>query len=228
MIGINKLSTLMPNLFFWKKDLTSRYIEADARILNMLGLNKLSFYGLTDYEVKSFCKIADLFVKEDQLVMNNIEKSPSQFLTITKYPEDKWVIALITKAALRDSENKLVGTFGYGQDLTNFYAKNLINKTALSESSYFIWNNLSIPNEDIKLTPRQVECLFLLLNGMSSKKIARILKLSVRTIEEFIEQLRQKFSCQTKCELIEKAIRRGYRNFIPVKFLNYFTNLLED
>ena len=170
--------------------------------------------------------IANSLVKEDQLVMENTGK-PSQFLTIAKYPKDKWVIALVTKAAICDAENRVSGTFGYGQDLTHLYAKHLVNKTELSANSYFIWNNLLMPNEDIKLTPRQAECLFLLLNGKSIKKIAQILKLSVRTIEEFTEQLRQKFACQNKFELIEKAINLGYNSFIPMKFINYFTHIID-
>lgn len=230
MLKISELSDIMPDLFFWQKDLNSKYLEADKKLLKMLGFaTKADFYGLSDYEIDTFSKMADLFLEEDKFVINKKDKSTSQFLTIVKYPQNNWIIALITKKTMRDCNDKVTGTFGYGQNLTHLYAKNyqrLVNNQRISENTYFIWDNFTIFNEDIKLTPRQTECLFLLLRGMPSKRIAQILALSVRTIEEFIEQLRQKFSCNTKFQLLEKAIEFGYMNFIPVRFLNYSSHIL--
>jgi len=63
---------------------------------------------------------------------------------------------------------------------------------------------------DIQLTKRQSEVLFYLLKGKAIKQIARILKISNRTADGYLEQLRVKFAVHTKQELIIKAIRGGF------------------
>jgi DNA-binding CsgD family transcriptional regulator len=55
------------------------------------------------------------------------------------------------------------------------------------------------------LTPREVECLKLLLLGKSSKEIAFILKLSTRTVEFYFENIKNKLLCYSKYELFSSA-----------------------
>jgi DNA-binding CsgD family transcriptional regulator len=69
------------------------------------------------------------------------------------------------------------------------------------------------------LSDRQLECLFLLMRGKTSKQIAAILELSPRTIETHIEDIKEKFNCQSKSELIEKAINEGFMHVIPESFI---------
>jgi len=53
-------------------------------------------------------------------------------------------------------------------------------------------------------TNRERECLPYLLQGLTAKQIAKILKLSHRTVEKIILNIKQKHNCQYKSELIEK------------------------
>lgn len=57
----------------------------------------------------------------------------------------------------------------------------------------------------VHLTPRQRQCGILLLQGHTQKEIAKHLALSPRTVETYINQLRQKLECRNKAELILKA-----------------------
>jgi DNA-binding CsgD family transcriptional regulator len=62
-----------------------------------------------------------------------------------------------------------------------------------------------------RLSPREKQCLQLLLEGRSSKETAAILNLSPRTVETYFENLKKKFSCWNKQELF--ALARGFANY---------------
>ena len=63
----------------------------------------------------------------------------------------------------------------------------------------------------INLTARQRTCALYLLQGMKYKEIADELKLSARTIECYVNQLKQKLKCRSKVELVIKLMRIGER-----------------
>ena len=58
----------------------------------------------------------------------------------------------------------------------------------------------------ISLSQRQTDCVNLLLTGATSKEIAMQLNLSYRTVEDYINSLKQKFNARNKVELILKLI----------------------
>jgi len=60
-------------------------------------------------------------------------------------------------------------------------------------------------DDNIKISARERECLNLLIRGMTAKEIARSLALSPRTVEFYIENLKKKFNCSNRIELIAKA-----------------------
>lgn len=54
----------------------------------------------------------------------------------------------------------------------------------------------------IYLTPREVDCLVVLSTGCTVKFAARELNLSHRTVEFYLKNLKAKFGCATKGELL--------------------------
>ena len=77
--------------------------------------------------------------------------------------------------------------------------------------SYILDNNHS----PLTLTEKQENCLFLLIRGKSIKEIAKILRVSPRTIECHMDALKRKLNCQNKSDLIEQAIDSGFLYYIP-------------
>ncbi len=61
----------------------------------------------------------------------------------------------------------------------------------------------NLPKFDKKLTGREIECLCFLLNGYTAKKTALKLKISYRTVEEYIRNAMMKLQCHNKNHLIE-------------------------
>ncbi|MBS0357994.1 MAG: helix-turn-helix transcriptional regulator [Proteobacteria bacterium] len=63
-----------------------------------------------------------------------------------------------------------------------------------------------------KLSKRELECLYFIIRGKSCSEIGLILKINRRTVEVYINNLKEKFNCHTKGQLIEKAIMLGCVN----------------
>ena len=67
----------------------------------------------------------------------------------------------------------------------------------------------------IALSKRQSECLYHLLRGKSAVKIGKILGLSPKTVEYYIDEIKNKMGCSSKAEVIEKSIEKGYIEVNP-------------
>ena len=57
------------------------------------------------------------------------------------------------------------------------------------------------------LTKRQIDCLALLVKGMSYKETGKKLNLSPRTVEHYVDAVKMKLNCDTRSELISKALK---------------------
>jgi DNA-binding CsgD family transcriptional regulator len=88
--------------------------------------------------------------------------------------------------------------------------------------SYILMDNYFNNN----LSEREMECLFFTLRGKSSKTIGKILNLSAKTVEYYIDQLKIKLNCKNKAELIEHALTNGYLNVLPNRLVS--TKLIEQ
>lgn len=94
-------------------------------------------------------------------------------------------------AVINASSFQQVSEFDFTLDLLNEFTQNL--------------KNLKVNNQIIKLTKRESECLNLLLKGYSSKRIARELDISYRTVEIYCDNIRKKTSSNTRLELLMKC-----------------------
>lgn len=64
--------------------------------------------------------------------------------------------------------------------------------------------------QHLTLSKRELDILKLLMFGCTAKKIGQELNISFRTAEQYIEQLKDKFACDSKSDLIIKAIKNGF------------------
>jgi DNA-binding CsgD family transcriptional regulator len=72
--------------------------------------------------------------------------------------------------------------------------------------------------QNLYLTKREAECMFLLLKGKSINTIAAILKLSPRTIEYYLKNIKIKLNCRTKFDLIELILHSDFYQNIDFEF----------
>lgn len=187
MLTENEILQQLPYYIFWK-DKYSNYLGGNVNFLKDAGISsQRELIGKTDYHMpwKSY---ANKYRSDDDRVLR-----VEQMLKIEEYHQDvtgKKCIAVVHKKPFYDEGGHLVGIIGS-------YSKIILKK------------NLRQPS----LPKRQLEVIQLLCEGLSAKQIAFKMKISVRTVEYYIEIIKSKMGCQNKTELIKQAILFGYANF---------------
>ena len=134
----------------WYKDLQSVYIDCNSYTAKMYSFFKkrLSVQGISDYEVPcKACEIADIYQQQDKFVAE--KKIIQQYLTIAQYANDEWQIIIGAKSPLYDKENKVIGTFGYGMEVSKIanhfiqLCKDASSLHGLKQSGYILSENFT-------------------------------------------------------------------------------------
>lgn len=66
---------------------------------------------------------------------------------------------------------------------------------------------------ELHLTPRELDCISLYLQRKTAPETGKILHLSVRTVENYFEKIKEKLNCKQKSEIYEKIkclVMQGY------------------
>lgn len=166
---------------------------------------------------------AEVFCEQDKLVFSRLEKVTT--LGYHRYKNaDDWALILCEKSPLFNPRNELIGVITYWLDATNhnlidysqFIYFSIKENTPTYKNSFILSSRTMNP---YRLSDRQLECLFFLLRGQSAKTIAKILSLSPRTIESYLNEIKNKMSCSTQADIIEKALSEGLLNILPHSFI---------
>ncbi len=97
--------------------------------------------------------------------------------------------------------------------------KHLLINTFISKLNIHRFYLPDIP-EDIYFTRREMDCIKLIVAGYNYKKIALKLKISAKTIYEYIEKIRDKLKCNSKKELQERlTVVIHQKNNLPHNFV---------
>lgn len=63
-------------------------------------------------------------------------------------------------------------------------------------------------------TKREAECMALLLKGKTINSIATILKISPRTVEYYVKNMKYKLGCRTKFELVDLVYASNFMQHV--------------
>jgi DNA-binding CsgD family transcriptional regulator len=207
-------------------NVNSKFLMASDTALKWTG-----FKAHTALEGASYCdmpcKISeehDVYIAQNQsLIAHNTELS---ILGYYCYANDDWKIIFGKKYILKDQNDKILALVSHFNDITRYNIVDLnkfleitIGKHSVKINRKQVSYVLNDTYHETLLSKRQSECMFFLLRGKTAKDIAKILRLSPRTVEEYIDQIKSKLNCNTKSDLIEKAIQLGYINIIPKSLL---------
>ncbi len=213
----------VPGLMLFK-NLKSEFCAMSNDFAHLLGFNKANPYeGKSEYDVPcEVNKIACKFIQNDQHVITM--KKDSLCVIVGNFNDRRRLLISKTKP-LYDDSNNVIGVFAQTKDVTKSgifsrYMNLIVNdhKITGNSNSQTIYT-LSQHKLPYSLTSRQEECLFLLARGKSYKEISRIMNISTRTIEDHIAALKVKLDCNTKSQIIEKAINHDFMSFMHESFL---------
>lgn len=199
------------------KDINSTYLGGNKKLAAHMGYNHpRNIIGLSDQDIRSkMVHLADKFIANDKHVMKHGEQ---QHIDVGLYPDGNYKVVLATKKPLYDECNNIVGVAFSRTDLNSSLLHKMLSKNDfLHCPGYF---SIGHHYGNYKITNREAETLFFILRGYSAKEIALRLNLSRKTIEYYIQQLKNKFSCNKRSELIEKCISFGYFYNIPTSILS--------
>lgn len=198
-----------------EKDINSVITKCNDAFMDYLGVkSKDKILGKTDFD---FCwaEYAPTYRQHeiDALSGNHY----STIIPMKNYKGDL-LLFLHTKTSIKDKKGHITGILAQAIEILNpniYEFISTLNKVSEDKAPVY---SIGKKNVDIPLTQREEECIFYLLQGKTAKSIGEILSLSRRTVEYYIENIKSKFGCSTKMELIDKAINEGYLKQIP-KFL---------
>jgi DNA-binding CsgD family transcriptional regulator len=213
-------------VFIITKNVSSQYLMGNNHYAKILGLsNSQALVGIYDSELNGRIKqIAHLFTAEDGLVMKKNHSITILFYAF--YANDKPLLMYGTKYSLIDKNGTTVGCGVCAQDVTSSRLINLAPLLSLRNSAHrnrqigdqFSYTLAeSIPEYD--LSKRQLECLFHLLRGQSANDIAITLDIGKRTVETHLDNIKSKLGCDTKSQLIDKALNAGLLNYVPTSLV---------
>jgi DNA-binding CsgD family transcriptional regulator len=92
---------------------------------------------------------------------------------------------------LIDENQQIIGYAGVAQLMTN--AKPISNSIIVLDG-----------DQPVEITPKEMQCLTHMMAGRSAKQTAALMKLSQRTVEFHLDNIKEKANCRTKIELLAK------------------------
>jgi len=202
----------LPGYIGWK-DLNRQYLGANKALLEVKGFSDAEeVAGKTDEELSPWSiKENKIFQQQDLCVLSGEKVSTVHFDSKTNE------VFLLEKRPLTDPNNNVTGLIYYchpchKSDVFRML-RQLDDKLHLSTHHYMLNDN----KNKYELSSRECECVFLLIRGKSAKEIGALLSLSKRTIESYIENIKNKMDCKNKAEILVKAVLNGYHNHIPAR-----------
>ena len=132
----------------------------------------------------------------NQMYVNNLDLLDGFLSFFNKKIERDSALLKSYKIIFRSEENKSKKQIN--EDLTLFNTPN---------NRQLFLNAISLFNENY-VTKKEMECARLLMEGNTSKEIARCLGVSYRTIESRVDSLKNKFYARNKCDLLIKLLQK--------------------
>jgi DNA-binding CsgD family transcriptional regulator len=189
------------------KDAKGAYLESNLAQTISFGLKKSSdVIGMTDKDFLSESEASTLRTTDTNIIKS---ERPIIAAEICTFPNKAPTIMISHKMPLKNKAGKVIAVFGTSTPLENLLSNGSESFSPFQEIQATLISFL-LPqkiNQVKILSKREKECLQYLTRGMTAKQIARILNLSPRTIEFYIENMKNKLECHNRIELVAKAIQ---------------------
>jgi len=218
-LNFESILNQVPGICFIK-DRQSKYIWVNPTGLAISGLNMQDIVGRDDYDLPWY-SVAGKFIAQDKKAMEGCIQYTLERRISADGPHHN--IIMLKKSVYLSQSKAAIGSLAIGFEL-NFNNHNqylsYMNLYGFQLDSYLSLENSSTKEfvfGDLKFSRRQAQILGYILRGYSALMIAEQLQLSKRTVEFYINNIKDKLGCNKRTEIIELAYRH---NFIGLMFLN--------
>lgn len=193
MSNINKLLKIEDTFF---RDLPCNiYInDKKGRMLDC-NINQAHIVGVKKCEDVIGTTIFDWTVEKDAVIIKN---------------NNNKVITTRSKIIVYESVQLIKKSVNIKTISFKFPLVNKLEKSIALIGMSFVLSSENRINPFDKLTHRQKNCLFHLIKGLSYKQIAQRLKLSPKTVENYLNIIKDKLHCINRSELIEKCWQHNF------------------
>lgn len=205
------------------KDLDSKFLAFSEGLAKLAGWRSSeAAIGKTDYDNPCpMSEFASEFIKMDKKVIASGKKMIA--IDIQNYSTG-WGIILAEKVPITNNNGDIIAIYSPLIDVSaismfKFYLKlHEADIKWIGKGKKPVSYILSESHSPFSLTEKQENCLFHLVRGKTIKEISKILKISPRTVECHLDAIKLKYQCNSKAEIIEKAIDNGFLFYIPKCF----------
>lgn len=174
--------------------------RANAHNVELCGFDSEKQAIGKNYFKRFTASTAHMLLQYDQQALVN-EATKIYEETIQHDDQDEIHRLLSVKMPWYSVENKVIGLFGCCIDLDKNPISNFL--TSMTEMGLFnLAENKNTDNEKVLLSKQQKICAMYLLQGLTNNEIAVQMNLSRRTIESYVESMKNKFRCKNKTQLI--------------------------
>ncbi|MBY0545608.1 MAG: LuxR C-terminal-related transcriptional regulator [Gammaproteobacteria bacterium] len=211
ILQIKNIFENAPNAVYIK-DKNLQYCYVNQASLANLKLHEDEVMHLLDSEMH-FSKYAVHYNAQDLAAMQNdiyYQLDP----TCTKNGDP--LFALTQKFPLKDELGTVYGVLGFSQHLTpNELLDTLPSKKSMLEGKLKITADIKslLLHTQNELSDRELEVLYYFLQGMSAKTTATLLRITERTVIFHLNNIKDKWECNSKEAIFRKAVEKGLVKF---------------
>lgn len=204
-IDVESLLNLPSGLSFFWKDLDSHYLGCNEVTAEILRFNsRKDIEGVTDFDLSKVPAEAKIIINEDKKIIST--SKPAQFSHKFTTLHDVVLNMRSFKGPLFDENRNVIGIYGINNITNRHDLKTSLNLLMKAGESA---NNIRL-SQNHNLTRRQQECLYYLVRGKTMQGIADTLGLSAKTIEHYLENIKNKLHCNSRTELIARALQMDF------------------
>ena len=226
----NTLLAHLPGIVLFK-NIDLIYTATSNYAARLCGFNNNhQFSGHDDFELRcGAVESAIDFRKEDLRVITTDKEMTC--LQIHQFADGNIRICIMRKAPSKNSHGQITGVCSIGNEVINpQMGKAIFNLLTLGNPVYNIKKICNV-NFDIdanetfnQLSPREAELMFYFMRGFGIKEIGGFMELSPRTVESYLETVKNKFKCATRNELLLHCMQEGFAFIIPQNIFQRLMN----
>jgi len=210
------------------KDVNHQFTHLTNEMSKLVGYasnREITDNGLTDYDAKSkSAEYASHFIQEDIEIMET--GKPITYLGNFCYIDDYWHTHIYHKTPYRTPQGEIKGVLFNIIELKGNPLKDFCLKLLTTDRKFNLHHGmqgsykLDQAYKNANLSERQTECLFYIMRGKTPKEIAMVLEISIRTVYDHIERIKAELNCQTRSQIIDFCIEKGYLYTLPKGILS--------